>query len=52
MMVVFWLMIILVSAAVSTVTTYPLRRKVEALESMCEMLSKAVRREYAKEDLD
>ena len=45
-MAVFWLMIILVSAVVSTVITYPLWKKVEALESMCEMLSKAVRGEY------
>lgn len=51
-MAVFWLMIILASAVVSAIITYPLRKKVEALESMCEMLSKAVRREYAKEDLD
>ena len=48
MMAVFWLMVILVSAAVSAVITYPLLKKVEALENMCEMLSKAVRKEYEK----
>ncbi len=47
-LIVIWLAVILVSAAVSAVITYPLKRKVEALESMCEMLSKAVREEYEK----
>ena len=45
-----WFAVILVSAAVSAVITYPLQKKVEALESMCEMLSNAVRGEYTKED--
>ena len=46
----FWFAVILVSAAVSAVIVYPLRKKVETLESMIEMLSKAVREEYTKED--
>ena len=37
---------ILVSAAVSLAISYPLQKKVEALESMVEMLSKAVRGKY------
>ena len=43
-----WLMVVLLCAAVSGAVTYPLRKKVEALESMVEMLSKAVRGEYER----
>lgn len=43
-----WFMAVLVSAAVSGAVTYKLRKKVEALESMVEMLSKAVRGEYER----
>ncbi len=45
-----WFAVILVSAAVSVAVTYPLQKKIEALENMCEMLAKAVRNEYEKED--
>jgi len=45
-----WFAVILVSAAVSAVITYPLRKKMEALESMVEMLSKAVRGEYERKE--
>lgn len=41
-----WFAVVLVSAAVSFSISYPLMKKVEALESMCEMLSKAVRGKY------
>ena len=40
-----WFLIILVSCATSFVVTLPLARKVAALESMCEMLAKAVQEE-------
>ena len=45
-----WLAVILASAAVSFMISLPLWRKVEALESMCEMLSKAVRGEYERKE--
>ena len=40
---------VLASAAVSFFVSYPLQKKVEALESMLEMLSRAVREMYTKE---
>lgn len=46
----FFVSVMVVSAAVSMLITLPIRRKVEALESMVEMLSKAVRGEYTKEN--
>ena len=49
-LIVIWLAVILVSAAVSAVITYPLLKKVEALENMCEMLSKAVRGQYDEKE--
>lgn len=38
--------VLLTSSVTAFVVTLPLRRKVEALESMVEMLSKAVRGKY------
>lgn len=42
--------VMLVSGITSYVATLPLRRKVEALESMCEMLSKAIRGQYNEKE--
>lgn len=51
MLWVFLVIVILISIAVSCVVILPLWRKVEAIESMCEMLSKAVMGQYdEKED--
>ncbi len=46
----FWVLVVGFSAASSYIATLPLRRKVEALESMCEMLSKAVRGQYDRKE--
>ena len=46
----FWVLVVGFSAAASFVATLPLRRKVEALESMVEMLSKAVRGQYDEKE--
>lgn len=46
----FWLLVILVSVAVSYIMTRPLRREVTAIKSMCEMLAKAVCGEYNKKE--
>ncbi len=45
MRAMFWLLILLVAGATSFVLTLPLQRRVAALESMCEMLAKAVQEE-------
>lgn len=44
----FWVLVILVSAAVAYFVTRPLERKLAALESMCEMLSRAIRGGFDK----
>ncbi len=43
-----WLAVILVSAGTAFVITRPLWKKVTALESMCEMLSRALRGDFGK----
>ena len=50
MLMKFWLLILIVSAAVSYIMTRPLRRELTALKSMCNMLAKAVREEYDREE--
>lgn len=49
MLLVFLAIVILISIAVSCAVMLPLWRKVEAMESMVEMLSKAVREKYKNE---
>lgn len=49
-MALFLILVILISLTASSVAMLPLWRKVEALESMCEMLAKAVRGEYGKKE--
>lgn len=48
MLAMFWMLVILVSAAVSYIMTYPLRRELAALKSMCNMLAKAIKGEFEK----
>ncbi len=43
-----WLAVILVSAGTAAVLIAPIRKKLTALESMCEMLSRAVRGDFGK----
>lgn len=43
-----WLAVILVSGGTAAFITMPIRKKLTALESMCEMLSRAVRGEFGE----
>ena len=43
-----WLAVILVSAGTAAVITAPIRKKLTALESMCEMLSRAFRGDFGE----
>lgn len=43
-----WLAVILVSAGTAAVVTMPIWKKLNALENLCEMLSRAVRGEFGK----
>ena len=43
-----WLLVILVSAGTAAIITVPIRKKLTALESMCEMLSRAFRGDFNK----
>jgi len=49
-MAILLVLVILVSIAASFIAMLPLWRKVETLESMCEMLSKAVRGQYDEKE--
>lgn len=44
-----WFLVMLVSGATAVVIAWPLRRRVATLESMCEMLAKAVQKEMKTE---
>ena len=50
MLAMFWMLVILVSGAVSYIITRSLRREVTAIKSMCEMLAKVVRQQMDKEE--
>ena len=43
-----WFLVMLVSGATAAVIAWSLRRRVAALESMCEMLAKAIQNEMQK----
>lgn len=46
----FWLCVILVSTATSYVATLPLRWRLKGLENLCDMLARAMRGEFEKDE--